>query len=178
MTKKITIVLALTALLIVNIPVFAVYNVPYPKDCEILQYGYHPRGPKSDDRFLDITNNPFGDSMNGVSSANGNGYSDFWFRASKGNQIILNAEFVDTNGVSGTVTFTVRNKYTDDVIYDINDNAMECSFTSNNEGFMLDSSIATFTFNDLTDFYIEIKTENPTSTRCYGIYYLTRLDYV
>lgn len=176
--KVIAIALGVMAVSSMNIPALAVYNADYPDADVISQYGYHPWAPKGDEDFLDLTNYSFGDSMNGVSSANGNGYSDFWFRASNGDQIILNLGLVDTNGTSGTVTLTVRNKYDDNVVYGKDGKAMECAFVSDNDGFMPNNAIATFTFAEPTDFYIEIKTSDPLETRCYGTYYITKLDHV
>ena len=174
--KLMAIILSAMSMSYASIPALAVYNVECLQEDVTSQYGYHPWAPKDDNRFLDIIDTSFGDSMNGVSSVNGNGYSDFWFRATKGNQILLNVNSVDTNGISGAVTFTIRNKYNDNVVYDIDGNAMECTFVSDNNGFMPDNAIAVFTFCELTDFYIEIKTSNPISTRCYGMYYITGLN--
>lgn len=124
----------------------------------------------------DFANGEFTESLNGVSSAEGRGYSSKYFSAKADKIYYLELINVTANGASGTITFTVINKNNGMVSKTLNYDDMVHSYSP--EGSGGDSFGAALEFRADNDFYFEITTSNPQSAKFNGTYSIRESDLV
>lgn len=124
----------------------------------------------------DFANGEFTESLNGVSSSEGRGYSSKYFSAKADKIYYLELINVTANGASGTITFTVINKNNGMVSKTLNYDDMVHSYSP--EGSGGDSFGAALEFRADNDFYFEITTSNPQSAKFNGTYSIRESDLV
>lgn len=81
-----------------SINAFAAYNVPEMSDDGISLYVNYEGAPRNDNVGWYLSNGSFRDTMNGLSSFTGRGYSDRWFKTTSTKSYHLDVSNVDTNG--------------------------------------------------------------------------------
>lgn len=157
----------MAAISMMSVSSMAAYTVPYQSNDDISLYVNYAGKPSN---VWSLSSGSFTDTMNGISSAEGRGYSDYCFKTTSTKRCNLNVGNVDTNGTSGTVKFTVKDVDSGVTMTDAYGNLMVYTFTTDSDGSMSGNSTASLVFNNQSTFYFEIMTSNPTSTRCYGEY--------
>ena len=160
---------AVMAMSAMSMSAFAAYNVP-ENDDGISTYVTYLGAPTE---MWDLANGKFDDTMNGVSSNKGRGYSDRYYRTTSSKRCYLDVSKVDTNGETGTVTFTVKDKNNGETMRDSSNAPMIYTFTSDSSGSLESAPVKRLVFSTKSDFYFEIATSNPKKTKCYGYYTVT-----
>lgn len=160
---------AIMALSAMSMSAFAVYNVP-ENDYGINPYVTYSGAPTA---IWNLSNGKFDDTMNGVSSNKGRGYSDRYYRTTSSKKCYFDVSEVDTNGETGTVTFTIKDKNSGETMRDSSGAKMIYTFTSDSNGSLESEPTKRLVFSTVSDFYFEIATSNPTTTKCYGYYTVT-----
>lgn len=160
---------AVMAISAMNVSAFAAYNVP-ENDEGINTCVTYSGIPTS---VWNLSNGYFNDAMNGVSSSKGRGYSDRIFKTTSTKRCYLDVANVDTNGASGTVTFTVKDANSGAIMRDSSGSQMVYTFTSDSNGSLEAVSTKRLIFSSVSEFYFEIATSNPKTTKCYGYYTVT-----
>ena len=160
---------AVMAMSVMSMSAFAAYNVP-ENDDGISTYVTYSGAPTV---IWNLSNGKFDDAMNGVSSNKGRGYSDRYYRTTSSKRCYLDVSEVDTNGETGTVTFTVKDKNNGETMRDSSGAKMIYTFTSDSNGSLESEPAKRLVFSTVSDFYFEIATSNPKTTKCYGYYTVT-----
>lgn len=122
----------------------------------------------------DFANGEFTESLNGVSSAEGRGYSSKYFSVKSDKIYYFDFDKVTANGTSGRITVTVKNKNNGMTAKDMNYDDMVYSFSFNGTG--EDSFGAALEFRTDADIYFEITTSNPQSAKVFGTYTIKETD--
>lgn len=115
-----------------------------------------------------LTTLPFNDEMNGVNSATGMGYSDYYFNCGDAMRVILDMSDVNVlrADAGASVRMVVKN-------WNNNQTIATYTFTTNSQGKIpSNSALKTIYFNAPTNFYIQIET-TPRDVHFYGQYRLT-----
>ncbi len=111
---------------------------------------------------------PFNDSMNGVNSETGMGYSDFYFNCGSASRVILDMSAVEvlSQNAGASVKMTLKNWNNDQKIKSF-------TFTTDSDGQIPeDDALKTIYMTANTNFYVQIET-TPGDVHFYGKYRLT-----
>lgn len=122
----------------------------------------------------DFVNGAYTESLNGVSSAEGRGYSGKYFSVKADKIYYLDAGNVTANGASGTITYTVINKNNGMTFKDLNYDDMVYSYSPDDSGEY--GFCAALEFRADSDIYFEITTSNPQSVKFNGTYTIGESD--
>lgn len=120
----------------------------------------------------DFANGEFTESLNGISSAEGRGYSSKYLSAKENKKYYLEVSNLYSTQQTATVKFTVKNKNNGMTANDENYMKMEYSFTTDGKG----GFTAPMNFGNDRDFYLEITTTNPQSAKVFGTYAIRETD--
>lgn len=114
-----------------------------------------------------IANLPFSDSMNGINSNTGLGFSDFYFNCGATQRVVLDMTnvYVQPGDGGASVTMTIKNWNTGVKI-------VQYTFTTNSDGEIpASSALQSINFPSQCNFYVELST-TPKTTHFYGEYTL------
>lgn len=156
--KKI-IAMCLTAVMAMSVMCVGAFAATPDEVAPMVHYGTKP---------TTLTSLPFNDSMNGVNSETGMGFSDFYFNCGSASRVILDMSAVEvmSQNAGASVRMTIKNWNNDRVIGTY-------TFTTDSNGQIPDSqALKTVYMTANTNFYIQIET-TPGDVHFYGAYRLT-----
>lgn len=158
--KKFKKIIAMCLSTMMTVAIVSMPAIAAPSDDSIVPYVHYGSKPTSQ------TDLPFNDTMYGVNSDTGLGYSDYYFNCGEACRVILDMSAVNVQkkDAGASVTITLKNWNNDTDI-------AEYEFKTDSNGDVIDP-LKTVYFSTAQNFYLEIETE-PGDVHFYGYYRLT-----